>query len=507
MSLTDLKASEDVRQPRPLVWSSGPFAELVRLAWPIAIATLSFTIMTLVDTLIVARLGRAELAGVGLGGTAIFFLFCFSFGLLQGVKVLVSQAIGAGRRDEVLRHVAVAIAAALLLGVATVAVAELVAQTVAVMAASDAAARAARTYMRIRALGAPIVLVQVAVREALQAQGNTRAPMVAALAGNLVNVALALYFVFGLHLGVAGAAAATLVAHAVEAAVVLHVQRTLGGFGLLPAGTYRGAPTASHLTALLQALRVVQQRALSPSHWRQLLRVGLPTGLQFLLEVGSFATLTLAVATFSETDMAAHQIALQLVHFSFMPCVALGEAASVLVGQAVGADQDDLVRYVGRRAAALAMAYAGFCSCLFLFAGRHIVAQFLPDLAVVALAARLLFVAGLFGLFDALNIVARCVLRGTGDVRFAAGVGITVAWICTPTLAWGLGHGLGMGALGGWIGIAAEVLVTAALFALRVERLGWLRAAAAARLELQTDRSGPSERAAFCSRDWHPEPG
>jgi len=507
MSSTNLQTAADAYQPAPLVWSARPFAELVRLAWPIAVSTLSFSIMTLVDTLVVARLGTAELAGVGLGGTAVFFLFCFSFGLLQGAKVLVSQAIGAGRRDEVLRHVAVAITAALLLGLATFAVAELLAHAIAAMAASDAAGRAARTFIRIRALGAPIVLVQVALREILQGQGNTRAPMVAALTGNVVNVVLALYFVFGLGLGVAGAATATLVAHAVEAAVVIHVQRSLGGFGFLTASVPPRTGATSRLSATLERLRLAQRRALSPSHWRQLLRVGLPTGLQFLLEVGSFATLTLAVATFSEVDMAAHQIALQLVHFSFMPCVALGEAASVLVGQAVGADRDDLVRYVGRRAAALAVAYAGLCSSVFFLAGRLVAAQFVTDQAVVALAARLLFVAAFFGCFDAVNIIGRCVLRGTGDVRFAAAVGVTVAWICTPTLAWGLGHGLGMGALGGWLGIAAEVLVTAVLFGLRVERLGWLRAAAAARKELRRQSSEPPLCTPFHPRDLHPEPG
>ncbi len=507
MSSVDPSASQHLHQPEPLIWSAHPFRELVRLAWPIAVATLSFTVMTLVDTLIVARLGTAELAGVGLGGTAIFFVFCFSFGLLQGAKVLVSQAIGAGRRDEVLRHVAVAITAALALGVLTVGVAELIAQAVAGMAATKAAGEAANTYMRIRALGAPIVLVQVALREVLQGQGNSRAPMVGTVAANVVNVALALVFVFVLHLGVAGAAAATLVAHAVEASVVLYAQRRLGGFGILPARSEAPPGETNRTQRYVNVLHAVRDRALSGPHWRQLLRVGLPTGLQFLLEVGSFATLTLAVATFSEVDMAAHQIALQLVHFSFMPCVALGEAASILAGQAVGADRDDLVSHVGRRSAILAVVYAGLCSCVFLFAGRFVAGRFISDPAVVALATRLLFVAGTFGLFDALNIVARSVLRGTGDVRFAATVGVTVAWVCTPTLAWSLGHGLGMGALGGWIGIAAEVLVTAVLFTVRVERQGWAKAAAAARLELHQSQKEAAASTPHCPETWTPEPG
>jgi MATE family multidrug resistance protein len=498
MPSPDPNASQNAPRAAPLSWHGRPFGELIRLAWPIAIATLSFTIMTLVDTLIVGRLGTAELAGVGLGGTAIFFLLCFSLGLLQGAKVLVSQAVGAGRRDEVLQYVAVALAAAFLLGLATVGLSELVAQGIAKLAATEAAGRAARTYLGIRALGAPVVLVQVALREILQAQGNARAPMVATVAANVANLVLALAFVFGLDMGVAGAASATLVASVVEVAVVIRVQRSLGGFGLSPACVRPGA---------IARLRALRERAFEPSHWRQLLRVGLPTGLQFVFEMGSFAMLTLAVATFSEVDMAAHQIALQVVHFSFMPCLAVGEAASVLAGQAVGADRDDLVRHVGRRAAGLAIVYAGLCSCVFLFAGRFVAVRFIADAAVIGLAVRLLFVAGLFGLFDALNIVARGVLRGAGDVRYASVVGVTVAWLCTPTLAWGLGHGLGMGALGGWLGIAAEVFATAALFGLRVERLGWADAAARARAKLRERLSDPSGNSAYGARAWEPEAG
>ena len=58
---------------------------------------LSYSIMTLVDTLFVGRLGASALAGVGLGGVAAFTVLCFGFGLLRGVKILVSQAVGAGR--------------------------------------------------------------------------------------------------------------------------------------------------------------------------------------------------------------------------------------------------------------------------------------------------------------------------------------------------------------------------------------------------------------------------
>src|SRR5690242_9990663 len=84
-----------------LDWERRPARELLRLSWPILISTISYSTMTLVDTLLVSGLGSAQLAGVGLGGTAAFALLCFSFGLLRGVKTLVAQAVGAGQRQEI----------------------------------------------------------------------------------------------------------------------------------------------------------------------------------------------------------------------------------------------------------------------------------------------------------------------------------------------------------------------------------------------------------------------
>src|SRR5688572_31759265 len=102
-----------------LVWKDRPFAELIRLAWPIALSMISYSVMTVVDTLLIGHVGRAELAGVGLGGISAFVLLCFSFGLLQGAKVLVSQAIGANRSDRADAYLGAAILAALAIGFVT----------------------------------------------------------------------------------------------------------------------------------------------------------------------------------------------------------------------------------------------------------------------------------------------------------------------------------------------------------------------------------------------------
>ncbi len=432
-----------------LDWQDRPLRALVRLAGPIAVSMLSYSIMTLVDTVVVGRLGVASLAGVGLGGTTAFALLCFWFGLLRGTKTLVSQAIGAGRRDLVNAYRAAAVTTAVVAGVAMILVGQGVAAELVHLAATPAAGHAASTYLRIRNLAAPATLVFGALREVRYAEGDARSPMLASVAANLVNVALSTTFVFALGWGVAGVAAATAMAQTMEAALLWMLTRRTRG--------WRGC-------------------ALGRAHFAALMRVGLPTAVQLGLEVGAFAMLTGFISSLSETELAAHQIALQACQFSFLPAFAIAEGAQVLAGQAVGARRDALVMRVAWLALATAGAYTAVCSLLFAVGAPLLVAGFTSSLALGAVTVRLLRVAALFQVSDGANIVARAVLRGVGDMRYAAVVGVVTAWLMTPPLTWLLGLHAGLGARGGWLGLCGESVVGAALLWRRLRSGAWRRA-------------------------------
>ena len=160
----------------------------------------------------------------------------------------------------------------------------------------------------------------------------------------------------------------------------------------------------------------------------------------------------------------------------------LAESAAVLVGQAVGAGKDHLVPRVAKRALALGAGYSATCLVGYAVLGSAIArAMSAGDAALAARATMLLHVSLAFLVADAANVIARGVLRGTGDVRYAAVVGIATSWLTTPPLTILLGMHWGLGAVGGWIGLAVEILVGASLFWLRVGRGGWQPAAAAAR--------------------------
>lgn len=442
-----------------LEWIKNPFRELVRLAWPICVSMVSYSAMTLSGTLFVGRLGASALAGVGLGGVAAFTSICFAFGVLRAVKVLVSQAIGAGRRERLSAYVGAGAVSALALGAISVGCGPLLSSSLPRLSAAPEAGRLAAEYFEIRNFGAPLALLSLALREARYGLGDARSPMLVSVVANLLNIALDAIFIFGLGLGVAGAAWSTVIAHAVEALLMLYVQRN-DGLGL-------------------SAVRLVDLHAV--------VRLGWPLGLQFLLEVGSFAVLVAILARIGQVDLAAHQIALQLCHFSFLPAFALGEAASVLSGQAVGADRDALVRRIGRLALGIASVYTGACALAFALGAPLLAAAFTSDTAVIRLATRLIWVAAAFQLFDGANVVARSVLRGTGDVRYPAMISVVIAWITTPPLTALLGIGLGLGALGGWLGICLETIVGASLLWWRLEREHWQKAAVRSRAELASD--------------------
>ncbi|HET7545073.1 MAG TPA: MATE family efflux transporter [Polyangiaceae bacterium] len=433
-----------------------PFRELVSLAWPITISTLSFTVMTVVDTAFVGRLGPAALAGVGLAGIALFTLVCFGFGLLRAVKVLVSQGVGAGEREEVLPFLAAGVYAALSLSALALLVGLPIAQYLPHFSASPQAGEVAYGYFSIRLFGAPIVLVSCAIREARYGYGDSRSPMYAALISNVVHIPLNYVMIFRAGWGITGAAYATLLVQLLELGWLLAIQARTG-FGF---------------------------RRARLEHVRSVFRIGLPTGSEFLLGVAAFSALVLLIARMGEADLAAHQVAIQILHFAFMPAVSIGEAASVLAGQAVGADDDKKVFEVAKTALWVAGSYATCCALLFVFGAAPLLALFTSDAHVQRVGEHLLYVAAGFQLFDAANIVARAVLRGTGDVRVSALLAVASGWSFVPGLTWFLGIRHGFGAVGGWLALTVDITVGALLFWWRLSRGHWLPAARLSRKRL-----------------------
>jgi MATE family multidrug resistance protein len=198
--------------------------------------------------------------------------------------------------------------------------------------------------------------------------------------------------------------------------------------------------------------------------------MGVPLGIERFFDVASFSLMVWLFARMGDRDLAAHQVANQCLIFVFMPGMAIGDAACVLIGQAFGAGSLRSVPRVQRAALVLAFGYVAVCSSAMLIFGAQLAGLFVDDVAVIARAQELLRIAAVFVWCIPFYHVGQSSLRGLGDVQSAAWITVLAAWGCTPLLAAGLGLGLGMGAPGGWIGLGLEIALASLLFFWRLRQ-------------------------------------
>jgi MATE family multidrug resistance protein len=432
----------------------GATREVVTLAWPIALAMLGETAIGLVDTKLVGALGPAALGGVGIATTLMYLGYSFVLGLMRGVKVRTAHAVGHGQGHLGVRYAWAGLVMAGILGVALFAAAQDVTPVLRALRVDPELIEPARQFLAARGYGAPATCAIAALTQHRQAVGDSRTPMFVGLFGNIVNMGLAYGLIHGVYglprLGVRGAGFGTAISEWLELALMLAV--LIRETRALP----RRAPTLPLTTAA-----------------REVFGLGGPTGIQFSAEMLAFTAFTAVLGTLGSAEMAAHQIALSTIRTSFLPGLAVAEAATVLVGQSLGRADLDAADEYAIASVKVGIGFMAVCGLVFAFGGEAIAQVFTDSTEVIRVTRRLLYVAAVFQILDAINIVLRGALRGAKDVRAVALIGVTVIWTCIPTSAYYFGKVLGLGALGGWIGFVLETTLAAALFAWRWRRGAW----------------------------------
>jgi len=215
---------------------------------------------------------------------------------------------------------------------------------------------------------------------------------------------------------------------------------------------------------------------------RQLILIGAPMSLSFLLEYGLFAAAALLMGLISITALAAHQIALQIAAILFMVPFGVGMAATVRVGHAVGRGDAPAVKRAGLVATSLCIIFMSAMTIVVIL-GRFAIARFFFGDAVesaggvIELTATLLMVGATFFVADGIQAVVAGALRGMHDTRIPLLFAVIGYWLIGFPAAYGLAFRLELGAVGIWIGLSCGTAVYAVLLILRFRRL-------AGRLEL-----------------------
>jgi putative MATE family efflux protein len=352
----------------------------------------------LADTAVVGHLGTPQLGGLAVAGTVLttsFFLFNF---LAYGTTAAVARFVGAADERSAAHQavqgfwLAVGIGVALL--VAGVALAP-AAVSLFADATASAVGRNAVVYLRVSALGAPAVLIALAGVGYLRGLQDTTRTLVIAVVSNIANLVFELTLIYGLGMGIAASAAATVVA--------------------------QWGAAAAYAGVLLRHVRRADV-SLRPDARR--LRALVVVGRDLFVRTGSLlAALAVATAVASRlgaVPLAAHQIAFQLWSFLALVLDAVAIAGQAMIGRLLGAGAADDARTAGVRMVQWGV-IAGVAFLLAVLVLRPLLVPiFTDDPAVRALALDVLVVVALLQPLNAVVFVLDGVLIGAGDLRYLA---------------------------------------------------------------------------------------
>lgn len=429
------------------------FGLVMILALPSILAQLAQVLMSYIDAGMVGRLGSSQAAAVGLVSTSTWLFGGFCMATSSGFSVQVAQLIGAGdfarARRTMRQGFTTVLGVALLLALAGVALAGPLPH---ILGGSEEILPDASAYFRVFALFLPVMGIGWSASSFLIASGNTKIPGILNMASCLLDVGFNYLFIWGLGMGVKGAAIGTGLATACTAAAMLY-------FLLLrsPELRIRGE----------KASWLPNRSSLSPA-WK----ISAPMYLQNIISRGAYIMCTFLVAPLGNIAIAANSFAIIAESFCYLPGYGMEDSASTLVGQSLGAGRKKLAHQFTFLSCTSGAAMMSVLAVLMFAFAPQLMGLLSPDPEVIALGAKCLRIEAFAETMYGFSIVAYGACVGAGDTLIPSAINFGCMWIVRIGLALILIPRLGL--VGYWIAMAVELNVRGLIFIFRVRGNKWM---------------------------------
>ncbi len=433
-------------------------ARVASLAWPIVVGQLAVIMNGVMDTMMTARYSAIDLAALGLGASVYVSIFVGLSGVMQALSPTIGQLYGAKKYDAIGHQVRQGVWLAIFLSLVGSTLLLFPDPLLNIAEAPPQLDSKVREYLALLSLALPATLgfrVFAALNTAVSRPRIVMTIQVGTLL--LLKLPLNALLIFGglglPALGTPGAAIATCVA----AWLALGVGWLIAARG----ESYRQFQIQGH--------------GFEKPSWstqRTLLKLGLPMGMSYLIEVTAFTFMALFIARLGSETLAAHQIAGNFGTVLYMLPLSIASATGILVAQEIGAGRLSAARHAGDAGIQLGVLVSVSIGLLVYFSRAYIVALYTPDPQIAAIALNLFLFISFYQFVDAMQVGAAFVLRA-----------YKVATIPTLMYAiglWGIGLGGGYllgfdvfgntpaalrGAAGFWLGNSISLgLVAAALY-------------------------------------------
>lgn len=433
---------------------------MTRLAAPIVLTQLSWVAMMTTDVAMIGHLGANQLAGASLSMMIFFLGYVFCFGVVTATAGLAAQAFGARRPRTVRRVVRQGLWVTILLTLPMVAVFGHTVDILKLLGQPEAVLGHAWDYMRTLMWALPPAIAFAVLRNFVSALNRPMVALWVMLSGVPLNAALDYGLIFGKlgmpALGLVGAGTATATVNAAMFLAILYVAVLRKPF--------------RRYTILVRFWR--------PDwfQFRAIFRIGLPIAWMMLLEAGFFIGAVFVAGRFGAAVIAAHMIAMQLPHITFMVPMGLSQAATVRVGQAVGRRDPAGAYRAGWTALAVTVAFMSAMMLIVLAIPEAFASMFLDheradSAAVLALATTFLFYAAFFQMADGMQAVAAGALRGLNDTAVPMLLAVVSYWGLGLAIGLGLAYGAGLNGVGLWLGFVTALSCAALLLTGRLRML------------------------------------
>lgn len=429
------------------------------LAYPVMLSQLGQVLVGVSDSVMVGQLGSEPLAGVSLGNSIYVLFLTFGIGISYGITPLVAKADGEKNNRTIIEILKSGFMVNFLTGILLFFLLFLTSFVFPYLNQPDEVIVLARPYYLVISISIIPFMAFQAFRQFAEGLSLTRQAMIITISGNLLNIFLNYVLIFG-KLG-------------------------FPAFGILGAGI---ATLISRIWMAFTMIAFVRYNRFFKPYWslfkrkgwdlpliRNIINIGLPSGMQFIFEVGAFSLAAIMVGWLGTSSLAAHQIAINLASITYMMATGLAAATTIRVGNQLGRKDYRSMRMVGLTGFIMSGIFMGFNAGILILGRFYFPGLYIHETEVIHIASQLILIASLFQLSDGIQVVGLGALRGMADVKLPTLITLVAYWILALPIGYLAGFVFDMGASGIWIGLLIGLSIAAVMFYIRFNRLSKMR--------------------------------
>ena len=440
------------------VASKDLYLDIVRIAWPSLVELMLTQLASMVDMMMVGRLGAWALSAVGLTTQPKFLLMTMFMALNVGATAMVARYRGAGEQEKANKILRQALMMTLILALLSSILGFIFARPMVVFmgAEDEMSLNGAVSYLKIQMIGFTFMALTSTITASLRGVGDSRTAMIYNMTANVVNVFFNYCMIYG-HLGfpamgVAGASWATIIGQFVA---------FVYAFFYVKSGR--------------RYLHLRFRDGFKPDFGElgKIVRIGIPSMIEQLVMRAGMIIYTKTVTSLGTVAFATHQVCMNIQALSFMTGQAFAVSATSLMGQSLGKKRPDMAEAYTSRTRRIGFYVAILIGVLFFFGGGMIVSLYNDETDIINAGAQILKIMAFIQPLQTSQFILAGGLRGAGDTRATAVITFITVLLVRPGVALLLINVFDMGLIGAWIAMACDQILRTTLVFFRYRSGKW----------------------------------